>query len=59
MFQGNMLPPSSGSKNKPSKEKERKQVASRAPLKHQCFIKGLHGIISQKIDLFITTTVRT
>jgi hypothetical protein len=29
------------------------------PPKHQLTCNGLHGIISQKIELFITTAVRT
>jgi hypothetical protein len=36
-----------------------KQVASRAPPKHQLTFNGLCGVISQTIGLFITTAVRT
>jgi hypothetical protein len=42
-------PPSSGSKNKPSKKPAGKQVA---PPKRQFIFNGLHGVISQKIVLF-------
>jgi hypothetical protein len=56
MFQRNMSPPSSGSKNKPSKKLERKQVANSArryapPLTFN----GLRGLKPQKTDLLINT----
>jgi hypothetical protein len=63
---GGTSPMSSGS-NKPSKILARKQVANRAlyrwrrdiPPKRRMTFNGLQGVISQKILLFITTTVRT
>jgi hypothetical protein len=62
MFGRNVLPPSAGSKTKPSKH-----VALLAACKNTANTKqvagltfnGLHGVISQKIELFITTAVRT
>jgi hypothetical protein len=59
MFRRNMSPPTLGSSNKPTW----KQVASRAlryvPPKRRLTFNGLHGVITQEIELFITTGVRT
>jgi hypothetical protein len=53
--------PSSGLKNKPSKETNVKQVTNRVLLA-TCFtlvsLNGLHGVISQKVEL-ISIAVRT
>jgi hypothetical protein len=51
-----MSPPSSWSKNKPKKKPALKQVESRALLAEKS---GPHGVISQIIENFITTAVRT
>jgi hypothetical protein len=71
MFQRNMSPPSSGLKSKPSKQQasfmlisfmayySTLKVRQYVPLKHQMSFSGLYGVIPQKIELFITTTVRT
>jgi hypothetical protein len=48
MFRRNISPLSSGRKNKLRKKPASMQVASR-----------LHGVISQKLILFITTAVKT
>jgi hypothetical protein len=61
-FRRNVLP-SSGPKNKPSKKLARRQVdimcLSHVPSKRQLTVNGLHGFMSQKTELFITTGVRT
>jgi hypothetical protein len=57
-----MSPPSSGSKNKPSKETRMKQVASRVLLPTSFTLVSFNGVpdvLSQKIELLITNAVRT
>jgi hypothetical protein len=49
MFLRNTSPPTSGSKKKPSKKTKKQHEACSKQSN------GLHGIISQKIELFITT----
>jgi hypothetical protein len=61
--------PSSGSKDKPSKRPEWKQVPSRAvvsmdggdifPRNVRWLFNRLHGVMSQKVEHFITSAVRT
>jgi hypothetical protein len=63
-FRRNMSPPSLGSKNNEG-ETSVKQVSNRALLATCCStetsddINGLHGVISQKIGLFVIAAVRT
>jgi hypothetical protein len=53
-FRRNISPPTSGSKRNPSKESTR-----RRPPNCQLTANGLHGDISQKIELFTTTAEKT
>jgi hypothetical protein len=54
MFHEKISPSSSGSKTKPSK-KQHEDGSEHSLL--PAFV-GLHGVISQKIEIFITTAVR-
>jgi hypothetical protein len=55
-----MSPPSSASKNKPSKNQGEISGKQRyVPPNRQLTFNGLHGLVSQKIEPFITTAVRT
>jgi hypothetical protein len=57
MFRRNTFPPLSGSKNKSIPVW--KQVARQFPPKRRFVFNWIHGVISQKTVLFITTGVRT
>jgi hypothetical protein len=51
-----MSPPSSGQKNKPSKKLRRWSLY--VPPKSRLTFNRLHGVISQKIELCLSTAVR-
>jgi hypothetical protein len=55
------MPPPSGLKNKSSRKVawSRWQALRHVPPKHQLIFNWLHGVISQKIEFFISTAVRT
>jgi hypothetical protein len=57
-FRRNISPPSSGLKNKRTRN-QRESTCRYVPLKPRLTFNVLHGVISQKTVLFITTAVRT
>jgi hypothetical protein len=57
-FWWNMSPPSLGSKNETRRNQDESWWQAEPPKRHLTF-NGLHGVMPQKIEQFITTTVRT
>jgi hypothetical protein len=59
-----MSPPSSGTKNKPTRNqreassKQSPEMEATFPPKRRLTFNGLHGVISQRIELFIISALR-